>query len=69
MQMSAWSAAGKVFAPALISLPLHQGLRLTQVWPALAVFTLFMLACSIGKDRFVAWRRSRRQRLAAAAAG
>jgi uncharacterized membrane protein len=41
----------------LISLPLHKALTLTQSLIALAGFSLFMLACSIAKDRAVAWWR------------
>lgn len=41
----------------LISLPLHKGLSLGGAWMALAAFSVFMLACSIAKDRFVAWWR------------
>jgi uncharacterized membrane protein len=44
----------------LISLPLHHLLTLRQTWLALALFSLFMLACSIGKDRAVAWWGTRR---------
>lgn len=44
----------------LISLPLHRALTLPQVAAAYAAFALFMLACSILKDRIVdAWRRRR----------
>jgi uncharacterized membrane protein len=38
----------------LISLPLHKHLSWGQSWLALAVFCLFMLLCSILKDRVVA---------------
>jgi uncharacterized membrane protein len=44
----------------LISLPLHKSLSLGQALFALVVFTLFMLICSIVKDRVVlAWSRRR----------
>jgi uncharacterized membrane protein len=39
----------------LISLSLHKHLSLPQAWVALALFSVFMLACSIAKDRFVGW--------------
>jgi hypothetical protein len=38
----------------LISRPLHKALTLGQALAALALFALFMLACSIVKDRVVA---------------
>lgn len=38
----------------LISLPIHKSLTHAQAWIAFALFTLFMLACSIAKDWFVA---------------
>jgi uncharacterized membrane protein len=44
----------------LISLPLHQGLSLPAAWVALGAFSIFMLICSLGKDRFVGWWRTRR---------
>ena len=37
----------------LVSLPLHKQLSWTQAWIALAIFCVFMLICSIFKDRFV----------------
>ena len=43
----------------LVSLQIHHALTLEQTWIALALFTAFMLACSIAKDRFVAMRASR----------
>ena len=43
----------------LISLPLHKALTLPQGVAALVAFTVFMLACSLGKDRAVRWWRSR----------
>jgi uncharacterized membrane protein len=45
----------------LISLPVHHALTLTQSWVALAVFSLFMLGCSVGKDRLVARWEARRK--------
>ena len=45
----------------LLSLPLHHALTLRQTWLGLALFSLFMLFCSIGKDRLVARRETRRQ--------
>lgn len=41
----------------LISLPLHKGLSLGGAWIAFAAFSVFMLACSIAKDRSVTWWR------------
>jgi uncharacterized membrane protein len=44
----------------LISLPLHRALTLPQVAAAYGLFAVFMLGCSILKDRTVsAWRRRR----------
>jgi uncharacterized membrane protein len=43
----------------LISLPIHKGLSHPAAWAALGAFTLFILACVIAKDRFIA-RRNRR---------
>jgi len=40
----------------LISRRIHHQLTLTQAWVAYALFTGLMLACSIGKERFVARR-------------
>jgi hypothetical protein len=40
---------------------LHKELTFGQAWLALAVFVLFMLLCSIAKERTVRWWRSRRQ--------
>lgn len=51
----------------LVSLPIHRGLTLGQTWVALALFCLFMLACSIGKDRAVAWWETRRESRAGSA--
>ena len=45
----------------LLSLPLHHALTLRQTWLALALFSVFMLFCSIGKDRLVARREARRE--------
>ena len=42
----------------LISLPLHKGLSLGGAWMALAAFSVFMLLCSIAKDRVVTWWRA-----------
>lgn len=44
----------------LISRPLHKSLTLGQALVAYVLFSLFMLACSIAKDRAVRWWRSRR---------
>jgi uncharacterized membrane protein len=44
----------------LISLPLHKALTFGQSLIALALFTLFMLACSIAKDRAVDYVTRRR---------
>jgi len=38
----------------LISLDLHRGLSWGQVWIAYALFTFFMLLCSIGKEKLIA---------------
>jgi uncharacterized membrane protein len=46
----------------LISLPLHRGLSLGAAWLALGVFCVFMLGCSIAKDRVVARWRARGER-------
>jgi uncharacterized membrane protein len=43
----------------LVSISLHQSLTLGQAWLAWAIFSGFMLACSIGRDRFVAWWQMR----------
>jgi fucose 4-O-acetylase-like acetyltransferase len=51
----------------LVSLPLHKAFSLGGAWTALAVFSIFMLGCSIGKDRFVGWWRTRRSGPPAAA--
>lgn len=45
----------------LISLPLHRSLSWLQAWASFVLFTVFMLACSIAKDRFVEWRREKRR--------
>jgi uncharacterized membrane protein len=41
----------------LISLPLHKGLSHGHAWIALGAFSVFMLGCSIAKDRVVRWWR------------
>ncbi len=51
----------------LVSLPIHHALTLPQVGVALALFTAFMLACSLAKDRVAGWWAGRR--LAVQAAG
>jgi uncharacterized membrane protein len=44
----------------LISLNLHKSLSWSQAWLAFAVFSVFMVMCSIAKDRIVeAWMRDR----------
>ena len=44
----------------LISLPLHKALSWTQSWIALVIFCVFMLVCSMLKDRCVAkWTNHR----------
>jgi uncharacterized membrane protein len=50
----------------LVSLPIHHALTLTEVGVALALFTGFMLACSLGKDRIAGWWAGRRPALRAA---
>ena len=42
----------------LISLPLHKSLSWSQAWFAFACFSIFMLFCSIAKDRVVGWWRT-----------
>jgi uncharacterized membrane protein len=39
----------------LISLPIHRSLTHQQAWAAYAGFVVFMLLCSIAKDRVVRW--------------
>lgn len=46
----------------LISLPIHKRLPLWGAWVALGVFSVFMLGCSIAKDRVVVWWRARAER-------
>ena len=46
----------------LISVRLHKALTLRQSLMALLFFCLFMLLCSIAKDRVVAWWRTSRSR-------
>jgi uncharacterized membrane protein len=41
----------------LVSLPLHRAFSLTGAWIALGVFSVFILACVVAKDRLVNWRR------------
>ncbi|MEP6914421.1 MAG: heparan-alpha-glucosaminide N-acetyltransferase domain-containing protein [Acidobacteriota bacterium] len=43
----------------LISLPLHKHLSHEQAWIGVFLFSLFMLLCSVAKDRVVAWWRDR----------
>lgn len=43
----------------LISLPLHKRLPLGGAWLAFCAFCVFMLLCSLLKDRVVAWWRAR----------
>lgn len=51
----------------IVSEPLHRSLTWIQVWVAYALFTLFLLACSILKDYAVGiWRTRQRQAAAAA---
>jgi uncharacterized membrane protein len=45
----------------LISLPLHKRLSWTQSWIALATFCVFMLGCSMLKDRWVESRKRREE--------
>jgi hypothetical protein len=51
----------------LISRPVHRTLSLPQAWLAYAVFTAFMLACSLVKDRVRDQIRQSRNRATAAA--
>ena len=51
----------------LASEPLHRSLTWIQVWVAYALFTLFMLACSILKEHVVGMWRTRQGQAAAAA--
>lgn len=47
----------------LISLDLHKSLSLSQAWLAFGVFSLFMLMCSVARDRAVeVWVRDRASR-------
>jgi uncharacterized membrane protein len=43
----------------LISLSWHKNLSLNQAWVSLVIFWVFMLACSIAKDRVVEWWNQR----------
>jgi hypothetical protein len=52
----------------LISVKLHKALTLPQALAALLSFYLFMLLCSIAKDRVVEWWRTNRSRPTAAPA-
>ena len=56
----------------LVSLPFHRAFSLAGAWAALAVFSGFILACVIAKDRFSGWWKGRpltRDRAFAYAAG
>jgi uncharacterized membrane protein len=44
----------------LLSLRIHKTLTLSQAWMAYAAFCVFMLLCSIAKERLVGWWRRRR---------
>jgi fucose 4-O-acetylase-like acetyltransferase len=44
----------------LISLPVHKSLTLPQAWGAYAAFCVFLLGCSVLKDRAAARLRRRR---------
>jgi uncharacterized membrane protein len=46
----------------LISLPIHHSLTHRQVWGAYAAFVVFMLLCSIAKDRIVRWWNAKGER-------
>ena len=50
----------------LISLPLHGALSLPAAALAFALFTTFMLGCSLAKDRAVAWWSARQRHFGAA---
>lgn len=43
----------------LISLPIHKTLTHAQAWAAYAAFAVFMLLCSLAKDRVVRWKRDK----------
>jgi fucose 4-O-acetylase-like acetyltransferase len=43
----------------LISLPLHRHLSHGEAWIGVGIFSLFMLLCSVAKDRVVAWWKDR----------
>ena len=45
----------------LISLRIHKTLTHPQAWLAYVLFSLFMLACSLAKDRVVRWKRDKGQ--------
>jgi hypothetical protein len=53
----------------LISLPLHKRLPLGGAWLAFGAFCVFMLLCSLLKDRVVAWWRARKPGSPAALTG
>ncbi|HEX5474245.1 MAG TPA: heparan-alpha-glucosaminide N-acetyltransferase domain-containing protein [Vicinamibacterales bacterium] len=53
----------------VISLPLHKALTLRQAWAGFAVFSLFMLGCAAGKERFMEWWRRPRQPVALGTGG
>jgi uncharacterized membrane protein len=46
----------------LISLKLHKALTHRQAWAAYTAFVVFMLQCSIAKDRVVRWKRGNGKR-------
>ena len=46
----------------LISLPIHDSLTHRQAWAAYAAFVVFMLLCSMAKDRVVGWWSARGER-------
>jgi uncharacterized membrane protein len=43
----------------LMSLRIHKTLTHPQAWVAYVLFTVFMLACSLAKDRVVRWKREK----------
>jgi hypothetical protein len=46
----------------LISLPIHHSLTHRQAWGAYAAFVVFMLLCSMAKDRVVRWWKAKGER-------
>ena len=46
----------------LISIPIHNSLTHQQAWVAYAAFVVFMLLCSIAKDRVVRWWNAKGER-------